>query len=111
MADQEVRQEGGERAPRADAKRNQGRVLTAAQGLLTQGGVGGLSMAEVADVAGVGVGTVYRRFGDRAGLLLAVMEQREAELQTAARVGDPPLGPGAPPAERVIAFLTAYADI
>lgn len=101
----------GERAPRADAKRNQGRVLTAARELLTRGGVGGLSMAEVAEAAGVGVGTVYRRFGDRAGLLLAVMNQREAELQAAVRVGDPPLGPGAPPAERVVAFLTAYADI
>ena len=111
MADQGVGQPGGERAPRADAKRNEGRVLTAAQDLLTRGGVDGLSMAEVAEVAGVGVGTVYRRFGDRAGLLLAVMNQREAELQAACRVGDPPLGPGAPPAARVIAFLTAYADI
>jgi AcrR family transcriptional regulator len=68
-------------------------------------------MAEVADLAGVGVGTVYRRFGDRAGLLLAVMTQREAELQATIAVGDPPLGPGAPPVERVIAFLSAYADI
>ncbi|GAB3752201.1 TetR/AcrR family transcriptional regulator [Microlunatus parietis] len=79
--------------------------------LLAEAEVGGLSMAEVAEAAGVGVGTVYRRFGDRAGLLLAVMNHREAELQSAIRVGEPPLGPGAPPADRAVAFLHAYADI
>ncbi len=98
-------------AVRADARRNHARVLSAAQDLLAHCGLGGLSMPEVADAAGVGVGTVYRRFGDRAGLLLALMNQREAELQAAIAVGDPPLGPGAPPVERVIAFLSAYADI
>lgn len=97
--------------PRADARRNQQRVLAAAQGLLARGGLGGLSMVEVAEAAGVGVGTVYRRFGDRSGLLLAVMNQREAQLQAAIAVADPPLGPGGPPAERVAAFLAAYADI
>lgn len=96
---------------RADARRNHARVLSAAQSLLDQGGLGGLSMAEVAEAAGVGVGTVYRRFGDRAGLLLALMNRREAELQAAIAVGDPPLGPGAPPVDRVIAFLSAYANI
>lgn len=96
---------------RADARRNRQQVLTAAQQLLTAGGLDGLSMAEVADLAGVGVGTVYRRFGDRSGLLLAVMNQREAELQAAIAAGEPPLGPGASPAERVVAFLSAYADI
>lgn len=96
---------------RADARRNQQRVLAAAQELLTAEGVDGLAMAEVAEQAGVGVGTVYRRFGDRSGLLLAVMNQREAQLQAAIKTGDPPLGPGAPPAERVAAFLSAYADI
>lgn len=98
-------------SPRADARRNHDRVLAATQRLLAADGIGGLAMAEVAEAAGVGVGTVYRRFGDRAGLLLAVMNHREAELQARIRVGEPPLGPGAPPVDRAVAFLHAYADI
>lgn len=67
-------------------------------------------MDEVAAAAAVGKGTLYRRFGDRAGLALALLDQRERALQHATVFGPPPLGPGAPTATRVCAFLDALVD-
>jgi AcrR family transcriptional regulator len=67
-------------------------------------------MQEVAEAAGVGVGTLYRRFGDRAGLAYALLDERTRGFQEAFLYGPPPLGPGAPPAERLRAFLFAYVD-
>jgi AcrR family transcriptional regulator len=67
-------------------------------------------MDEVARVAEVGVGTVYRRFGDRTGLASALLDERERDLQLAFMKGPPPLGPGAPPVQRIVAFLHALLD-
>lgn len=61
-------------------------------------------MDEVAAKAGVGKGTLYRRFGDRASLLRALIEEPERDFQDALIRGVPPLGPGAPAAERLHAF-------
>jgi AcrR family transcriptional regulator len=44
-------------------------------------------MRDIAHAAGVGVGTLYRRFGDRAGLLAAVIREDERVLQEAESVG------------------------
>lgn len=96
---------------RVDAARNRVKILTVAQHLVSSAGVESLTMNEVARVAGVGVGTVYRRFGDHGGLVEAIMNQRELELQQAMTTGQPPLGPGADPVERIRAFLHAYADV
>ncbi|MBM7773185.1 AcrR family transcriptional regulator [Actinokineospora baliensis] len=95
---------------RADAARNRRKILDAAAHIVATAGVDGLSMEEVAQRAGVGIGTVYRRFGDRAGLAYALLDERERELQTAFLTGPPPLGPGAPPLERIKAFLHALHD-
>ncbi|MEU8245086.1 TetR/AcrR family transcriptional regulator [Nonomuraea sp. NPDC048916] len=95
---------------RTDAARNRAKILAAAAGIVAERGVQGLSMAEVAAAAGVGVGTLYRRFGDRSGLAYALIDQREREFQSAFIEGPPPLGPGAEPRERVRAFLSALAD-
>ncbi|WP_049566994.1 TetR/AcrR family transcriptional regulator [Nonomuraea sp. SBT364] len=95
---------------RRDAARNRERILDAAAAIVAAEGVGGLSMAEVAATAGVGVGTLYRRFGDRSGLAYALIDEREREFQAAFLDGPPPLGPGAEPRERVRAFLGALAD-
>jgi AcrR family transcriptional regulator len=67
-------------------------------------------MDAVARQAGVGKGTLYRRFGDRAGLAQAVFEDRARALQDAVIRGAPPLGPGAPAHERLRAFGHAYLD-
>jgi AcrR family transcriptional regulator len=99
------------RAERADAARNRRRVLAAAERLFAREGVENVSMDAVAAAAGVGKGTVYRRFGDRAGLALALLDTRERELQDQLIRGAPPLGPGAPAAERLAAFVGAYAAL
>ncbi|MDQ3689397.1 MAG: TetR/AcrR family transcriptional regulator [Chloroflexota bacterium] len=101
----------GEPAPeRADAARNRGRILAAAEALFAERGVAGVSMDDVAEAAGVGKGTIYRRFGDKAGLGIAVLDARERDLQDAILRGPPPLGPGARPAERLHAFADTYLD-
>lgn len=101
------------RPERADATRNRRRVLEAAQRLFAAGGVEAVSMDAVARAAGVGKGTLYRRFGDRAGLAMALLDDRERALQETVLRGAPPLGPGADPGERLVAFvraLVAHAD-
>ncbi|WP_437024443.1 TetR/AcrR family transcriptional regulator [Streptomyces sp. enrichment culture] len=89
---------------RADAARNRARLLEAAARLVAERGADGLTMEAVAVAAQVGKGTVFRRFGDRTGLLSALLDHSEKKLQTAFLSGPPPLGPGAPPAERLRAF-------
>jgi AcrR family transcriptional regulator len=89
---------------RADAARNRVRLLDAASRLLTECGAAQLTMEAVAVAAGVGKGTVFRRFGDRTGLLLALLDHREQQLQAAFLAGPPPLGPRAPAVERLHAF-------
>jgi AcrR family transcriptional regulator len=89
---------------RADAARNRARILEAAKRLFTRDGVASTSMEAIAYEAGVGKGTVFRRFGDRASLALALLESSERHFQESLLRGEPPLGPGAPAAERVLAF-------
>ena len=93
---------------RADAARNRLRVLAAAERLFAERGVAGVTMDDVAAAAGVGKGTLYRRFTDKGGLAVALLDERERELQAAMLSGPPPLGPGADPVERLEAFVAAY---
>ncbi|MEU8804422.1 helix-turn-helix domain-containing protein [Spirillospora sp. NPDC048819] len=95
---------------RADAAHNRRRILRAAAAIIDARGPEAVSMDEVARAAGVGVGTVYRRFGDRSRLVYAVIDDREREFQAAFIQGPPPLGPGAGPRDRLRAFLHALAD-
>jgi AcrR family transcriptional regulator len=89
---------------RADAARNRRRVLAAAAKLFAERGVDRVSMDDVAHEAGVGKGTLYRRFGDRATLALSLLSERDAALQEEMIRGAPPLGPGAPACDRLRAF-------
>jgi AcrR family transcriptional regulator len=93
---------------RADAARNRLRILEAATVLVDERGIEKVSMEDVACRAGVGTGTLYRRFQDRAGLALALIDEHTREFQNALISGPPPIGPGAPAAERLQAFGTAY---
>jgi AcrR family transcriptional regulator len=92
------------RPERADAARNRGAILCAAERLVAQRGANYVTMDEVACEAGVGKGTLFRRFGDRGGLLWALLSERERAFQEDFIRGPPPLGPGAPARERLIAF-------
>jgi len=94
---------------RADAARNRRRILAAAEELFAQRGVGSVTMAEIAAAADVGKATVFRRFGDKATLLDELLGEHERELQEAILRGPPPLGPDAPPRERLHAFVGALA--
>lgn len=100
---------------RADAARNRAAVLDAAAQLFATHGVENVSMDAVAAAAGVGKGTLFRRFGDKAGLGAALLDRRERELQDAILFGPPPLGPGpagqpTAPTARLSAFVDAYLD-
>ncbi|MEV6057023.1 TetR/AcrR family transcriptional regulator [Streptomyces sp. NPDC052107] len=64
-------------------------------------------MEDIASGAGVGKGTVFRHFGDRTGLLVALLSHYEQQLQAAVISGPPPLDPGAAPVERMLAFGSA----
>jgi AcrR family transcriptional regulator len=101
----------GDARERADAARNRLRILAAAAGLVAARGIDGVSMDDVARAAGVGAGTVYRRFGDRAGLALALLDEQTREFQDELIAGPPPLGPGATAAERLAAFGEGYLDL
>jgi AcrR family transcriptional regulator len=102
---------GTPRQERADAARNRERVLAAARALFAERGVRAVTMSEVARKAGVAKGTVFHRFGDRAGLVLALVDEHERALQDAILRGPPPLGPGPPPRERLLAFLDALTEL
>lgn len=89
-------------------------MLDAAATLFGRHGVANVSMDAIAAAAGVGKGTLFRRFGDKAGLAVALLDERERELQDAILFGPSPLGPGdghaAPASERLSAFFAAYLD-
>ncbi len=93
-----------QRVERSDAARNREAILDAARRLIREQGPESITMDRLACEAGVGKGTLFRRFGDRASLFHALLDESERELQEGFIRGPAPLGPGAPPAERLIAF-------
>ncbi|MDA3627872.1 helix-turn-helix domain containing protein [Saccharopolyspora sp. WRP15-2] len=99
------------RQERADAARNRRAVLAAAERLLVERGGDHVSLDAVAAEAGVGKGTVFRRFGSRAGLIRELLEERSRTLREQVTDGPPPLGTGAPPRERLLAFLAELTVI
>lgn len=100
-----------QRAERSDAARNRSAILCAAERMLRECGPDGITMDGLACAAGVGKGTLFRRFGDRAGLFHALLDETERRLQEGFIRGPAPLGPGAPPAERLIAFGHALLSL
>jgi AcrR family transcriptional regulator len=75
-----------ERPLRRDAEKNRQRILAAARELFAERGLG-VTLNDIAHHAGVGVGTVYRRFPDKAQLIDGLFEERLeefVELMTAA---------------------------
>ena len=101
----------GWKAQRQTAARNEAAILDAARELVAGGGGDRIDVRQIAAAAGVGVGTIYRRFGDKAGVLAALVGEDERALQDALIHGDPPLGPGAPAPERLEAFLRALCRL
>ncbi len=100
---------GAPHAERADAARNRVHLLTTARQMLAEQGAARLTMDGLAERAGLGKGTVFRRFGSRAGIFQALLDDDEREFQQRVLAGPPPLGPGAAPLERLIAYGRARA--
>jgi AcrR family transcriptional regulator len=99
------------RRERADAARNRARVLEAAQRLFAAHDGREVTMEQIAAAAGVGKGTLYRRYPDVASIALALLDEHERRLQDNLLHGPAPLGPGAPPAERLAAFYRAMVTL
>ncbi|UBU17942.1 TetR/AcrR family transcriptional regulator [Nonomuraea gerenzanensis] len=95
-----------EQRQRADALRNADRIVRAAIAILGERGPE-VSLEEIARHAGIGSATVYRRFGDRDGVIRAAFETYFAEevepLVVAAR-------DAADPGEALAGVLTATVD-
>ena len=89
---------------RVDAARNRLLLLDAARTLIAEHGADAVTMDDIAEAAGVGKGTLFRRFGSRAGLMIVLLDEDERCLQEAFLFGPPPLGPGAAPLERLLAY-------
>jgi AcrR family transcriptional regulator len=103
---------------RADAARNRVHLLATARQMLAERGADKLTMDGLAEQAGLGKGTVFRRFGSRAGIFQALLDDDERAFQDQVLAGPPPLGPGAPPVDRLIAsgqariaFLIEHREI
>ncbi|MFF7939326.1 TetR/AcrR family transcriptional regulator [Nocardia gamkensis] len=96
---------------RADAARNRRAILEATSALLAEHGAEAITMDRVAAAAGVGKGTIFHRFGNRAGLLHEMVAESALTLMDAITNGPPPLGPGAPADARLIAYFDAMARL
>ncbi|MFD3555870.1 TetR/AcrR family transcriptional regulator [Streptomyces goshikiensis] len=97
-----------ERKPRKDAARNKAAVFEAADELFARcESPEAVTMADIAAAAGVGKATLFRAFGDREGLIGALVEARLEPVREAVETGPPPLGPGTAPLLRVPALLDA----
>ena len=89
---------------RGDAARNRTLLLEAARRLIAERGPDAVTTDDIAAAAGVGKGTLFRRFGSRAGMMIVLLDEDEKAEQQAMLFGPPPLGPGAPPLHRLLAY-------
>jgi AcrR family transcriptional regulator len=97
VSEDSMNQEG---ALRADARRNRERILAAAEAVFLEQGAGA-ALEDVAKRAGVGIGTLYRRFPTREALLAATYNARFLSLAAASRARDD----GRDPAGALRAYL------
>jgi len=95
-----------DRPQRADARRNRERVLVAAEELFAEQGLK-VQMADVAQRAGVGVGTVCRNFPTKDELIGALLDDMLTPLAVAseAALADPD------PAAGLRSYVEAMADL
>ncbi|MGW5687329.1 TetR/AcrR family transcriptional regulator [Nonomuraea sp. NPDC003754] len=90
---------------RSDATRNREAILRAAEELLAAGE--SVSLDRVAEAAGVGKGTVFRRFGSRTGLFQELLAERAERLAARIAAEDRAV----PARERLLGFLDELADL
>nr|WP_277923759.1 TetR/AcrR family transcriptional regulator [Sphingomonas sp. TREG-RG-20F-R18-01] len=95
---------GGERRLRADAQRSIDALITAARELFATTGVDATTR-EIAERAGVGMGTLFRRFPQRADLIAAVFQSEMVAIADAANS----LAADCTPFEALAKWMQAYA--
>lgn len=96
---------GGERRLRADAQRSVDALVVAARELFATTGVDATTR-EIADRAGVGMGTLFRRFPQRADLIAAVFHSEMDACAEAAAT----LAANYPPFEALAKWMQVYAE-
>ncbi|SDJ09552.1 transcriptional regulator, TetR family [Lentzea albidocapillata subsp. violacea] len=101
---------GRPREERADAARNRAHLIEVAREMVAELGADKVTMDGLAERAGLGKGTVFRRFRTRAGIFHTLLDEEEKLFQERVMTGPPPLGPGAPAAERLVAFGRARLE-
>ncbi|MGI5499686.1 TetR/AcrR family transcriptional regulator [Lentzea sp. CA-135723] len=101
---------GRPREERADAARNRAHLIEVAREMVAELGADKVTMDGLAERAGLGKGTVFRRFRTRAGIFHAVLDEEETRFQREVMSGPPPLGPGAPASDRLVAFGRARLE-
>jgi AcrR family transcriptional regulator len=94
---------------RRDARRNRDRILEAACRCVAERGLE-IGMDEIAQAAGVGVGTLYRRFPSKAALIQAILERRLDQLQPAIDEALADEDPGRGLAELMAAMVAQQID-
>jgi AcrR family transcriptional regulator len=102
MPDTEVLASSDRRPKRADARRNEQSLLDAAAAVFVKSGVDA-PVREIADRAGVGMGTIYRHFPTRADLVVAVYEH---QIEECVRAGAELLAQRTP-----LTALAVWADL
>ncbi|MFD4669752.1 TetR/AcrR family transcriptional regulator [Lentzea sp. NPDC058450] len=101
---------GRPREERADAARNRAHLLDVARQMVAELGACTVTMDGLAERAGLGKGTVFRRFGTRAGIFHALFDEEEKRFQHRLMTGPAPVGPGAPAADRLLAYGRARLE-
>jgi AcrR family transcriptional regulator len=107
------------RAERADASENRARILATAEALFAEFGVAAVNMVDIARRAGVGQGTLYRRFANKGELCLTLLdtqmrefqEQTLTQLRTMMAANEPMLAQLAWFIEAWIAFQTRHSPL
>jgi AcrR family transcriptional regulator len=106
MAQDETQAKGVPRRRRVDARRNVDALLEAARSVFATSGVDAPAK-EITDLAGVGVGTLYRHFPQRADLVKAVVE---SGIDAVADAG-PALAADREPVEALVAWTHRFTEL